>query len=123
MILPVVLYSCGTWSLTLREGCRLRIFENRILRRIVRPKKNENGYWRKLHNKKPDSLYGLPNIVRVIKSRRLRWARHLARMKEDRSFYQGFNKRPLGMPRHRLEDNVGMDPKEIMSMPKIGWFG
>jgi hypothetical protein len=69
-ILSVVLYGCKTWSLTLREECRLRVFENRILRRIFGPKRNENGEWRRLHNEELHSLYRSPNIVRVIKSGR-----------------------------------------------------
>ena len=72
IILPVVLYGCEAWSLTLREECRLRVFENRILRRIFGPKRNENGKWRRLHIEELHSLYRSPNIVRVIKSRRLR---------------------------------------------------
>jgi hypothetical protein len=65
-LLPVVLYGCGTWSLTLNEECRLRAFENRILRRIFRPKRDENGEWRRLHNEELHSLYRSPNTVRVI---------------------------------------------------------
>jgi hypothetical protein len=81
IILPVVLYRCETWSLTLREECRLRVFENRVLRRIFEPKRDEvTGEWRRLHNKKLYALYSSPNIIRVIKSRRLRWAGHVARM-------------------------------------------
>ena len=79
--------SCETWSLTLREESRLRVFENRILRRIFRPKRDENGEWRRLHNEELHSLYRSPNIVRVIKSRRLRWAGHVARMEEGRSAF------------------------------------
>ena len=77
-ILPVVLYGCETWSLTLREECRLRIFENMILRRIIGPKRDENGEWRRLHNEEIHSFYLSPNIARVIKSRRLRWAGNVA---------------------------------------------
>ena len=66
--------------LTLREECRLRVFENRILRRIFWPKRDENGEWRILHNEELRSLFRSPNIVRVIKSRRLSWAGHVARM-------------------------------------------
>ena len=84
--LPVVLYGCETWSLTLREECRLSVFENRILRRIFGPKRNGNGEWRR--NWQVHSLYRSPNIVRVIKSRRLRWAGHVARMDESRSAFK-----------------------------------
>jgi hypothetical protein len=80
VIVPIVLYGCETWSLTLREEHRLRVFENRVLRRIFGPKREEDGSWRKLHNDNLHSLYSSPNIVRVIKSRRMRWAGHVARM-------------------------------------------
>jgi hypothetical protein len=69
-----VLYGCETWSLTLREEHRLRVFENRVLRRIFGPKRDGDGSWRKLHNDELHSLYSSPNFVRVIKSRRMRWA-------------------------------------------------
>jgi hypothetical protein len=81
IILPVVLYGCETWSLTLTEECRLKVFENRVLRRIFGPKRNEvTGEWRKLHNEKLSDLYFLPNIMKVIKLRRMRWAEHVASM-------------------------------------------
>jgi len=81
IILPVVVYGCETWSLTLREERRLRVYENRVLRKVLGPKRDEvTGEWRKLHNEELHDLYSLPNIVRVVKSRRIRWAGHVARM-------------------------------------------
>jgi hypothetical protein len=75
----VVLYGCETWSLTLREEERLQVLENRVLRRIFGPKRDEvTGDWRKLHNEEIHNLYSFPSTIRVIKSRRLRWARHVA---------------------------------------------
>ena len=101
---------CETWSLTLREESRLSVFENRILRRIFRPKRDENEEWRRLHNEELHSLYRSPNIVRVIKFTRLRWAGHVARMDEGRSAFKILaRKRHLGRPRHRWEDNIIMD--------------
>ena len=89
IILPVVLYGFETWSLTLREGCKLTVFDNRVLRREFVPKRYEvTGDWRKLHNEELRALYSLPNIVRVVKSRRLRWAGHVARMGEGRGVHR-----------------------------------
>ena len=87
---------CETWSLTLREECRLRVFENRILRRIFGSKKEENGDWRRLHNEELHSLYRSRNIVTVIKSKRLRWAEHVARKEEDRSAFKIVIGKPTG---------------------------
>jgi len=85
IIWPVVLYGCETWSLTLREERYLRLFENMVLRRIFGPSKDEvTGEWRRLYNVELNDLYSSPNIVRVIKSRRMRWAGHVARMGEER---------------------------------------
>jgi hypothetical protein len=81
IILPVVLYGCETWSLTLREKHRLRVFENRVLRRIFGPKRDEvTGEWRKFHNEELRDLYSSPSIIRIIKSWRMRWAGNVARM-------------------------------------------
>jgi len=78
--LPVVLYECEAWSLTLSEEGKLRMFENMVLRRIFGPRRDEvTGEWKRLHNGKLSDLYSSPNIVRVIKSRRMRWAGHVAR--------------------------------------------
>jgi hypothetical protein len=81
IIVPVVLKGCETWSLTTREGHWLRVFENRVLRRIFGCKKDEvTGEWRKLHNKELYALYSSPNIIRVLKLRKMRWTEHVARM-------------------------------------------
>jgi hypothetical protein len=123
IILPVVLYGCESWSLKLREECRLRVFENRVLRRICGPKRNElTGEWRRLHNKELYALYSSPSIIRVIKSRRLRWAGHVARMGETRGAYRALvgkpeGRRPLERPRRRWQDNIKMDLREV------GWRG
>ena len=77
-----MLHGCQAWSLALREESRLRVFENRIPRRIFEPKRDESGKWRKLHNEERNGFYRSPNIVRLIKSRRLRWAGHVARMEK-----------------------------------------
>jgi len=127
IILPVVLYECETWSLTLREERRLRVFENRVLRRVFGSKKDEvTGEWRKLHNEELNDLYSLPNIVRVVKSRRMRWARHVARMGEDRGVHKVLvgkpeGKRPLEKPRRRWEDNIKMDLQEVEGVVGTGW--
>jgi hypothetical protein len=109
------LYGCETWFLTLREEHRLRVFENRVLRRIFGPKKDEvTGGWRKLYNEELHGLYSLPSIVRVIKVSRMRWAGHVARIREVRGAYNILVGRPLGRPRRRWEDNIKMDLKEIV---------
>jgi hypothetical protein len=119
IILPVVWYGCETWSLTLREEHRLRAFENRILRRKFGPKRNEvTGEWRKLHNEELHILYSSPDIIRQVKSRRMRWAGHVTRMEEERKVYKVLvgkpeGRRPLGRPRRGWENGVRMDLREI----------
>jgi hypothetical protein len=89
IILPVVLYGCETWSLTLREERRLKVFDNRVLRGLFGAKRDEvTGECRKLHNEELNDLYSLPNNVRVVKSRRMRWARHVARMGKERGVHR-----------------------------------
>jgi hypothetical protein len=102
----------------LREEHRLRVFENRVLRRIFGTKREEDGSWRKLHNDELHSLYTSPNIVTVNKSGRIRWAGHVVRMVEGRGVYRVLvgrseGKRPLGRPRRRWEDNIKTDLMEI----------
>jgi len=123
IILPVILYGCEIWSLTLREERRLRVFENRVMRRVFGSKRDEvPGEWRILHNEELRDLYSLPKIVRVVKSRRMRWAVHVARIAEGRGVHRFLvgkpeGKRPLGKPRRRREDNIKMDLQEL------GWCG
>jgi hypothetical protein len=127
IILPVFLYGCETWSLTLREEHRLRVFENRVLRIIFGPKRDEvTGEWRNLHNEELHNLYSSPDIIRQIKSRRMRWAGHVARMGEERKVYKVLagkpeGKRPLGRPRRRWEDGIIMDLRKIALGG--GWIG
>jgi hypothetical protein len=83
IILSVVLYGCETWSLTVREKHKLRVFGNRVLRSIFEPKRDGvTGGWRKLHKEERHNLYSSPNIIRIIKSRRMRWTGHVARIGE-----------------------------------------
>jgi hypothetical protein len=120
IILPVVLYGCETWSLTLREEHKPRVFENRVLRRIFGPTRTEvTGEWRKLHNRELHNLYSSQDTIRQIKSRRMRWAGHVARMGEGRNLYRVLvgkpeGKRPLGRTRRRWENGIKMDLEEIV---------
>ena len=112
----------------MREERRLRVFENGVLTRIFGPKRDEvRGEWRKLHNEELKGLYSSPNIVRVIKSRRMKWAGHVARMGEVTGVYRVLVgkpewKRPLGRPRRRWEDNIRMDLQEV-GLGYEDWIG
>jgi hypothetical protein len=118
IILPVVWYGCETWSLTLSEKNRLGVFQNRMLRRIFGPRREEATAeeWRKLHNGELHNLYSYPNIIRQIKSR-TRWAGHVACLGEEREVHKVFvgkpeGKRQLGRPRRRSEDGTKMDLRQ-----------
>jgi hypothetical protein len=117
------LYGRETWSLTLKEKHGLKAFENRVLRRIFRSKRDERiKSWRKLHNEDLRKFYSSPNIIRMIKSRKMRWAWHVARMGAKRNACRVLvgkpeRMRPLGRPRRWWEDNIKMDLREI------GWGG
>ena len=124
IILPVVLYGCETWSLTLLVEHRLRVFQNKVLSNMFGAKKDKiKGEWRKLHNGQLHALYYSPNIIRNLKSRRLRWAGHVARMEQSRNAQRVLvgkteGKRPLGRPRRRWEDNIKMDLREVGCDPR-----
>jgi len=128
IVLSVVLYGCETWSLTLREERKLRVFENVVLRRIFIPRRDEvTGEWWRLHNEELNDLYSSPNIVRVIKSRRMRRAGHVARMGEKRGVYRVLvgkpeGRRPLGRPRRGWADNIRMDLQEV-GCGYMDWIG
>jgi hypothetical protein len=120
-ILSVFLYTygCETWSLTFREERRLRVFENRVVGRIFVPKRDEvRMEWRKLHSEELNDLYCSPNIFWLNKSRRMRWAGHVARMGKRRGAYRVLvgkpeRRRPLGRPRRRWEDNIKIGFQEV----------
>jgi hypothetical protein len=127
IILPVVLYGCETWSLTVREEHKVRVFENRVLR-IFGPKRDgmREG-WRKLYNEDLHNLYSSRSIIRIIKSKRMRWAGHVARMGEKRNVYRLLvekpeGKRPLGGPRRGWIDNIKMGLLEI-GLSVVDWIG
>ena len=117
-----------TWSLTLLEERKLRVFENMALRRIFGHRRDEvTGKWRRLHNGELNDLYCSPNIVRVIKSRRMRWDGHVARMGAERGVYRVLvgkpeRKRPLGRPKRRWVDNIRMDLQEV-GCGYMEWIG
>jgi hypothetical protein len=121
-------YKSYTASLTVREEHKLRVFENRVLRRIFGPKRDGmTGGWRKLYNEELHNLYSSSSIIRIIKSRRMRWAGHVARMGEKRNVYRlsvgkPEGRRPLGRPRRRWIDNIKMDLLEI-GLNVVYWIG
>ena len=125
IILPVVLCGCETWSLALREECRLRVFESRVLRRIFGPKRDEvTGELSRLHDKELHSVYSSPNI----ESRRLSWVGHVARMGETRGAYRSLvwnpeGKRPPGRHMLKWEDNIKTDLRRVGWGHVLDWFG
>jgi hypothetical protein len=114
--------------MTLREEHRLGVFENRVLRRIFGPKRDEvTGDWRKLHNEELHDLYSLPSIIRIMKVRRMRWAGHVARMGEKMNAYgllvgKPEGRRPLGRPRRRWLYNIRIDLVEV-GWGDVDWIG
>jgi hypothetical protein len=112
-------YGCETWTLTMMEERRMRVFENKVFRRIFGLKRDEaTGQWRKRHNVELRDLYCSPNIIRVMKSRRIRLEKHVERMEESRSVYwflvgKPEGKKPLGRPRCRWKYNIKMDLQEV----------
>ena len=117
--MPAILHPCETWSLTLREERRLRMFENWMLRIIFGPKRDEiSGECRKLYNEDLNELYSSHNIFRVTKSIRMRWVGNVTCLGDRRGVYRVLvgkpeGKRPLGRPHHRWEDNIKMDLQEV----------
>jgi hypothetical protein len=119
----MVLYRCETWSLTLREEHKLRGFENRVLRKILGLRRDEvTGGWRELHNDELLDLHSSPSIIRIIKSRRMRWAGHVARMGEKKSAYRFLVGKAEGRPRRRWVDNIRMGLGE-MGWGDMDWIG
>jgi hypothetical protein len=124
----MVLYGCETWSLTVRGEHKLRMFENRMLRRIFGTKKDGvTGGWGNLHNEELHNLYSSPSVIRIINSRRMRWAGHVARMGAKRNLYRLLEgkpegKRPLGRPRSRWIDNIKIDISAI-GLSVVDWIG
>ncbi|PSN39682.1 hypothetical protein C0J52_14416 [Blattella germanica] len=119
VILPVILYGCETWTLTLRDEKRLRVFENKVLRKMYGPERDEaTGEWRRLQNTELKDLYGKPDIIRKIKSHRLRRAGQVARMGDERGVRKILEgkpegKLPVGRPRNKWENNINQDLREV----------
>jgi hypothetical protein len=128
IIFPVFLYGCETWWLTLREETKLNVLENMVLRRIFGPRRDEvMGELRRMHNEELNDLYSSSNIVRVIKSRRMIWAGHVARIGEQRVVYRVLvgkleGKRQLGIPTCMWVDNIRMDLQEVGCV-YMDWIG
>jgi hypothetical protein len=124
--LPVVLYGCETWSLALRDEHRLRVFGNRVLRRIFGPRRDEmTEGWRKIHNEELRKWFSSPSIIRMIKSRKMRWAGHVARKGAERKAYwllveNPVGRRLLGKPRRKWVDNSKIGLGEIRM--GRGWY-
>jgi hypothetical protein len=127
IILSVVLYGNETWSLALREAHRLRVFENRVLRRLFGPKRDEvTGEWRELHNEELCNLYSLPSIIRIINSRRMRWAGHVARIGKKWNACRllvgkAEGKRQPGRLKRRWVDNIRMDVEQV-GWGNVNWI-
>jgi hypothetical protein len=127
IILPNVSYRCETWSLTLREEYRLRVFDNRVLRRTYGSKREEvAGGWRRLHSEELHNLFVSPNVITVIKSRRMRWVGHAAQMEEMRNACNSFVRRPEekgphARLRHRWDDHVRMDLR-VTGREVVDWM-
>jgi hypothetical protein len=123
----VVLYGCETWSLTVREEHKLRVFGNRVLRILFGPKRDEETRgWRKLHNEELHDLYSSPSIIRIIRPRRMRWAGHVARMGEKKNVYRLLvgkleGKTPLRRPRRRWRDTIKVDLLEV-GLGGVNWI-
>jgi len=112
--LPIVLYGCETWSLTLREERKLRVFKNRLLRRIFGPQRDKvAGEWRKLHNEELSDLYFSQNIVQMVRLRRMRWVGRVAHTGEGRGIYRVLVGKPGGRRPLGWEDNIRMDLQEV----------
>jgi hypothetical protein len=117
--MPVVLYGCETWSLKVRKERRLKVYENRVLRRIFGPKRDKvTGKWRRLHKEELCDVYSSPNIFRVIKWGRVKWAGHVVRMGERRGTHRVLvgkskGKRILARPLHRWEGNIKMGLQDV----------
>jgi hypothetical protein len=124
----VVLHGCETWSLILREEPRLRAFENRVLRRIFEPKRDEvTEEWKKLHHEELHYLRSSSSIIRNMKSRRMRWVGHVARMGEKKNAYRFLVEKPEGnrtlrRPRRKWIYNINMDLSEI-GLRGVEWLG